>query len=111
MRGSERRPRSGPRRKRPRMVKGLLRIGVGPAMLYLIAGTDRAVKLKREDVQRLEEDTRKHVEEMDEEEIVKAMERLSIESISLTDDEKQIVMLASKYVLAGYFIITDNGPS
>ncbi|MBY8996560.1 MAG: hypothetical protein KGD60_02425 [Candidatus Thorarchaeota archaeon] len=93
------------------MVKGLLRIGVGPAMLYLIAGTDRAVKLQREDMQRLESDTRKHVEEMDEEELVGEMERLGIELISLTDDEKQIVMLASKYVLAGYFILTNNGPS
>ena len=93
------------------MVKELLRVGVGSAMLYLVAGTDRAVKLAREDMQRLEYDTGKHIEEMYEEELVKAMEGLGIKSISLTDDEKQIVMLASKYVLAGYFIITDNGPT
>ena len=93
------------------MVKGLLRIGVGTSMLYLIAGTDRAVKLQREDMQRLEEDTRKHVEEMDEEELVKAMEGLGIKSVSLTDDEEQLVLLASKYVLVGYFIMTNNGPS
>ena len=93
------------------MVKGLLRIGVGPGMLYLIAGTDRAVKLQREDMQRLESDTRKHVEEMDEEELVKVMERFGIRSIPLTDDEKQIVLLASKYMLMGYFLITNNGHS
>lgn len=90
------------------MVKGLIRIGVGPAMLYLIAGTDRAVKIRREDMQRLETETRKHVEEMDEEELVGVLERLGIESVALTDDEKQIVKLASKYVLAGYFLLTDN---
>ncbi len=87
------------------MVKGLLRIGAGNTMLYLTVGTNRPVKLQREDVQRLESETGKHVEEMnDEEELVEAMGRLGIKSISLTDDEKQMVLLASKYVLAGYFL-------
>ncbi|MHA2027477.1 MAG: hypothetical protein ACW98U_16380 [Candidatus Thorarchaeota archaeon] len=61
MRGAGRGPPRGSRRKKPRVVKELLRIGVGPAMLYLVAGTDRAVKLQRDDVQRLETDTRKHI--------------------------------------------------
>ena len=87
------------------MVKGFLRIGAGTTMLYLIAGTDRAVKLQREDVRKLESDTGKHVEEMnEEEELAGAMERLGIGALSLTDDEKLMVMLASKYVLAGYFL-------
>jgi hypothetical protein len=90
------------------MVKELLRIGVGPAMLYLIAGSDRAVKLQREDMQRLELETGKHIEEMYEEELLKEMEHLDIKSISLTDDEKQIAMLASKYVLAGYFLLSKD---
>lgn len=111
MRGRERRYSDGRRKRKPRVVKELLRIGVGPAMLYLVAGTDRALKLLREDVQRIEYDAGKHVEEMYEEDLVKAMERLEVKSISLTEDEKQMVMLASKYVLAGYFILTDNEPS
>lgn len=87
------------------MVKGLLRIGAGTTLLYLVAGTDKSVKLYREDVRRLESDTGKHVEEMnDEEELAEAMERLGIEALSLTEDEKQMVFLASKYVLAGYFL-------
>ena len=93
------------------MVKELLRIGVGPAMLYLVAGTDRAVKLPREDVQRLEYDTGKLIEEMYEEELSKVMERLEVMTVPLTDDEEQIVILASKYVLAGYFLLTNNEPS
>lgn len=93
------------------MVKGLLRIGTGPAVLYLIAGTDRAVKILREDMERLESDTLKHVEEMDEEELLKTMERLEIMSLALTDDEKEIVRLASKYVLFGYFLIDTDGSS
>ena len=87
------------------MVKGLLRIGAGSTMLYLVAGTDRSVKLQREDVRKLESEAGKHIEEMgNEEELAEAMERLGIEPISLTDDEKQMVFLASKYVLAGYFL-------
>ena len=87
------------------MVKGLLRIGAGTTMLYLVAGSDRSVKLQRDDVRRLESDIGKHIEEMDnEEELVDAMERLGIGTLSLTDDEKQMVLLASKYVLAGYFL-------
>lgn len=66
-------------------------------MLYLIAGTNRAVKLEREDVHRLESDTNKPVDEMDEEELVAAMERLGIRSISLTDDEKQLVLVVCPY--------------
>jgi len=66
-------------------------------MLYLIAGTNRAVKLQRDDVQNLERDTQKKVDEMDEEELVEAMERLGIRSISLTDDEKQLVLVVCPY--------------
>ena len=87
------------------MVKGLLRIGAGETMLYLVAGSDRSVKLQREDVRRLESETGKYVEEMNnEEELVEVMECLGIEALSLTEDEKQMVFLASKYVLAGYFL-------
>lgn len=66
-------------------------------MLYLIAGTNRAVKLDGEDVYRLENDTKKSVDEMDEEELVEAMERLGIKSISLTDEEKQLVLVVCPY--------------
>jgi hypothetical protein len=108
MSGRGRRTPDGRRRKRPRVVKELLRIGVGTSMLYLVAGSDKAIKLQREDMQRLEYNTGKHIEEMYEEELLKAMMRLEIESLTLTDDEKQIVRLASKYVLAGYFLLTDD---
>ncbi|MGY5873841.1 MAG: hypothetical protein RTV72_16455 [Candidatus Thorarchaeota archaeon] len=93
------------------MVKGILRIGVGPTMLYLTVGSNNPIKLQREDVEILESDTSKHVEEMDEEELVTTMDRLGIMSISLTDDEKQIVLLASKYVLMGYFLLTSDEQS
>lgn len=77
-------------------------------MLYLTAGTNRAVKLLRDDMETLETDTRKHIEEMTEEELDQAMVRLGIKSIALTDDEKLLVKLASKYVLIGYFLLSND---
>ncbi|MFW9839315.1 MAG: hypothetical protein ACFFES_00320 [Candidatus Thorarchaeota archaeon] len=104
MRGKSR----GSRRKRPIVVKELIRIGAGPAMLYLIAGSDRALKIRRDDVKRLEVDSGKRIEEMYETELTGVMERLGIQALSLNEDEGQIVRLASKYVLAGYFLLTEN---
>ncbi|MFW9927451.1 MAG: hypothetical protein ACFFDM_11920 [Candidatus Thorarchaeota archaeon] len=109
MRGRGGSSRRGQRKKKPRVVKELLRIGVGSSMLYLIAGSDRTVKIRREDMQRLETETGKHIEEMYEEELRAKMESLGVESIPLTDDERQIAFLASKYVLAGYFLLRDDG--
>lgn len=108
MRESRRGPPRSPRRRRLRMVKELIRIGVGHQMLYLIGGSDRTVKLQREDMQKLEMETGKHIEEMYEEELLREMELRDIQSIPLTDDEKQIATLASKYVLAGYFILSSK---
>jgi hypothetical protein len=85
------------RRRKARIARRLFRISAGAAMLYMIAGTNRAVKLEKEDVRKLENDTQKPVEEMDEEELVEAMERLGIKSISLTDEEKQLVLVVCPY--------------
>ena len=108
MRESRSRTSRAQRKKKPRVVKQLIRIGAGKAMLYLIAGSDRSVKLRREDVERLEAETRKYVEEMYEEDLDREMERLGIQSVPLTDDEEQMVKLASKYVLAGYFLLDSS---
>jgi len=84
-----------------------MRVGVGSEIVYLAAGTNNAYKLTREDVEILETDTKKLVEELTEEEVNEAMNRLKVKSLALTDDEKLIVQLASKYVLAGYFILKE----
>lgn len=84
-----------------------MRVGVGPTILYLAAGTNNTYKFSREDVEKLEDNTRKMVEELTEEEIKQAAGDLGIESVTLTDDEKLIAQLASKYVLAGYFILKE----
>jgi len=100
-------PPRGTKRIRPRVIQGLMRIAVGPAIVYLAAGTNNAYKLTREDVEILETDMRKLIEELTEEEVKEAMEKLNVDSQNLTDDEMQIVQLASKYVLAGYFILKE----
>jgi len=111
MRRRERRTSKVPRRRKLRVVKGLVRIGVGSSILYHVAGTSRAIKLQREDVQRIETDTRKYIEEMNAEELEEEMVRLNIKFQSLTEDENQLVMLVSKYVLVGYFLLTPDGSS
>ena len=88
-------------------MQGLMRVGVGPAIVYLAAGTNNAYKLTREDVEIIETDTRKLIEELTEDEVKEAMDRSNIKSLILTEDEKLIVQLASKYVLAGYFILKE----
>jgi hypothetical protein len=101
------RPPRGTRRIRPRVIQGLMRVGVGPTILYLAAGTNNAYKFSRENVERIESQTSKLVEELTEEELNTTIVGLDMKSITLTEDEKLIVQLASKYVLAGYFILKE----
>jgi hypothetical protein len=70
---------------------------MGSALLYMIAGTDKAVKLGHDDAQNIERDAGKPITEMDEEELVATMQRLGIKSISLTDEEKKTVLLSCPY--------------
>jgi hypothetical protein len=106
-----RRPRINPKRdhqrRRPKVVNNFIRVAVGPAILYLTIGSNKPVKLLRDDVTKIEADTRKMIEELNESELESAMTSLGIQSLGLTDDEKKIIDLASRYVLAGYFIL-DN---
>jgi hypothetical protein len=108
MRGAGRKPDRGSRKKRPRMVRGFMRIAAGTSILYLTTGTNRPMKLLRNDVRTLETDVGKHVEEMQVDELQQALERLSINQIPLTDDEREIARLATKYVLAGYFVLSND---
>lgn len=63
----------------------------------MIAGTDKAVKLRREDAANIEDDAGKPISDMDETELVETMQRLGIKSISLTDEEKKTVLLSCRY--------------
>ncbi len=103
-RGPGRRPRiarrplfSFRRAKKRRIARRLLRLSIGSFLLYRIAGTNQAVKLRREDAATIEDDAGKDISEMDEEELVETMQRLGIKSISLTDEEKKTVLQSCPY--------------
>jgi hypothetical protein len=88
------------RARRPlgiRVARRLLRLSVGSALLYMIAGTDKAVKLQHDDAQNIESEAGKPITDMDERELVDTMQRLGIKSISLTDEEKKTVLLSCPY--------------
>jgi len=50
-----------------------------------------AVKLTQQDAQRIEEHTGESVEELSEEDLIAAMEKLGIQSIELTEDDQAII--------------------
>jgi DNA-directed RNA polymerase subunit RPC12/RpoP len=55
------------------------------------------VKLGVKDASSVETVTGKPITEMDEDELVEAMQRLGIKSIELTDEEKKTVLLSCPY--------------
>ena len=63
----------------------------GGFVLLAGAGTAAAVKLSKQDAERIEEQTGTPAEELTEEELVAAMEELGIQSIELTDDDKATI--------------------
>jgi hypothetical protein len=79
------------------MARRLLRLSIGSFLLYRIAGTDQAVKLRHDDAENIENDAGKSISDMDEEELVETMQRLGIKSISLTDEEKKTVLQSCPY--------------
>jgi uncharacterized protein with PIN domain len=80
-----------------RIARRMLRLSIGSYLLYRIAGTNNAVKLRREDAENVEDESGKPITEMDETELVETMQRLGIKSISLTDEEKKAVLLSCPY--------------
>jgi hypothetical protein len=67
------------------------RIVVGGAILLAAGGTAAAIKLSQKDVQRIEQDTGVSAEELTEEELLDAMERLGIEKLELTPEDQSAV--------------------
>ena len=80
-----------------RVARRLLRLSIGSALLYMIAGTDKAVKLTHDDAQSIESEAGKHITDMDENELVETMRRLGIKSIVLTDEEQMTVLFSCPY--------------
>lgn len=94
---SQRRLLRARRHLEKRAARRLLRLSIGSYLLYRIAGTDNAVKLKHDDAASVESESGKPITEMDEAELVETMQRLGIKSILLTDEEKKAVLLSCPY--------------
>lgn len=58
-------------------------------MIFLMTGTASAIKLHRQDVERIEEATGKSTDEMTEEELVSAMKRLGIKKLEVTPEDHE----------------------
>jgi len=62
---------------------------VGGGLVLLAAGgTAAAIKMSQKDAQRIEQDTGVPPEEMTEEELLDAMEKLGIQKLELTDEDQ-----------------------
>lgn len=58
-------------------------------MIFLMTGTASAIKLHRQDVERIEEATGKSTDEMTEEELVSAMKRFGIKKLEVTPEDHE----------------------
>jgi hypothetical protein len=64
---------------------------VGGAVLLAAAGTAAAIKLSQKDTEQIEKSTGVPVEELTEEELVAAMEKLGIQSIELDENDQALI--------------------
>jgi hypothetical protein len=66
------------------------------AVILLVGGTAAAIKLRQEDVRRIEQETGKSADDLTEEELLAAMEKLGIRRLELTDDDAYLVEMTEK---------------
>jgi len=58
-------------------------------VILALAGTTAGVKVHKDDIERIENELGKPIEDLSEKDIKKAMKKLGIKSIELTDDDEQ----------------------
>lgn len=74
------------RRMRRRWTRRLI---IGGMVVLAVGGTAAAYKFSQRDVERIEQDTGKKAEELTEEELKAAMQRLGIQSLELTEADEE----------------------
>ena len=80
------------RRGRRRFIRRRTRrFLLGAAIVFALAGTHRAYKIREPDAIRLEQHYGRPVEELTEDEVVNGMRQLGIQKIELNDKERAIV--------------------
>ncbi|MBD3193347.1 MAG: hypothetical protein GF308_22115 [Candidatus Heimdallarchaeota archaeon] len=86
------RPRRVIRRRRRRFIRRRTRrFLLGSAIIFALAGTHRAYKMREPDVVRLENHYGRPVEELTEDEIVTGMRQLGIKKIELDDEDRAVI--------------------
>jgi hypothetical protein len=75
------------RRVRRRIWRRTRRLIFGTYALLLIGGTYSVVKLRNQEIDRIEQETNKNVEDLTEEELKAAMKRLGIQKLELTPED------------------------
>ncbi len=79
------------RRTRRRIWRRTRRLIVGTSVLLLIGGSERVVKIKSSDIEKIEAETGKSVDDLTEEELASVMRKRGIQSIQLSpQDEVEI---------------------
>ncbi len=86
-RGARRRTRHRTRRRTRRRMRRRT-VMVGGFVLLAAAGTAAAIKLSKQDSQRIEEHTGMPPEELEDEDLNQAMKELNIQSQPLTDEDQ-----------------------
>ena len=86
-RGARRRTRHRTRRRTRRRMRRRT-VMVGGFVLLAAAGTAAAIKLSKQDSQRIEEHTGMPPEELEDEDLNQAMKELNIQSQSLTEEDQ-----------------------
>ena len=86
-----RRTRRIVRRTTRRVWRRTRRIIRGPLVILALAGSTSAVKVRKDDIERIENELGKPIEDLSEKDIKKAMKNLGITSIELTDDDEGVI--------------------
>jgi hypothetical protein len=84
------------RGQRPLGRPGLRIIPLGMFVLYVFEETGAKVKLHRDDIKRIVESKGKPIREMNEEELLAAMEELGIENRQMTADDQNVTSTVEK---------------
>ena len=92
-RALRRRPHRG---RRPLGKPGLRIIPLGMFVLYVFEETGGKVKLHRDDVKRIVKSKGKPIREMNEEELLAAMEELGIENRQMTAEDQNVTSTVEK---------------
>ena len=64
------------------------RIIIGTAIIFALAGTTKAYKIDKNDTEKIEKETGKSIDNMSEKELLKAMKKLGIKKLEITDNDQ-----------------------